>query len=1001
MGNTTSGMIPNYDAIINNTYDESWLNKLLHTTVENSFQFLKRVQLSYCSVDRFHLTQKDFYVCSDYPNNLCISIPKDFIDATKRKTYKYSKYFGQYISYNDIAEDLEHQFDLDDLRQTTFEFTPCIHIDGKLVMNVLFRCTLDGRTQVVLKDIPPHDEWIGKDAKHTIEVFMLRNTWTHTFLTNSKVMRNRLRLLDTQDADDSVEERNGYFVFNSTLTGVLMRESPIFYSIRCVATRSDCYETFGNALAFGHVDADGNLCIPATTWLREYVTKHTLLNLEITVFHPNFMYEIPNVREIKKRTTREDIYSCIAVCQEDEMVHWYMPIPEENIIVFFVDKTTGETHYLNSSDLTRLHYPNIYEIQTSKDIADQYYVKLFYLYRPMYKRLKYVDQFHYIHKFFKYKYDKTYGEEKNLEDTCNHFLYEEVDPSLDGVHKYFDQIWDYEDADYVYNHGDFINSDQYPDSYAYKIDKAKKWGLLAPYKTSDYISNVNITSDLYYLYVGNVDISKRERKNTDKEDPTAQIDFGETRYLFVFRNDGSKLLNLRYWIDGLLCNRYTHIHVGNFDYIYLPKEYVTPTSHIYIERFETCTYSKHHAFNSLDDILDIEIKSMKGVTPTWNDFFIRYNETEKIDKERFLFYNRVDMNDYDKTLSLQERKKKCGIPKDVEVIDGDDGHMYMRVTPNRDKDMPKYMHLHKLKVKVASEADLNKDFWFIINKDSFITHDTIPAMTPVQRIKIMDSTLPWVEDGSYVRTFVDRRRIVCNIKIEAPNPYDLRARTDYYPTETPYIQSTDVTPYSYKRVCFIPEIPENYMIDMADYIDTPFSLDYYEVYLNGRRMFHYNIECITNRFIKLYNVHSRLNFAVYMKDMDYPFVLSHSPNKENTPMDEFLNNDKIDNNTKDEFIDDLIQNLYPDSMPGENTEPNVNDAVTADADTTDMKRFYLDVIIPEGVTKPQTWMLDETDIKNNYPAVYENYTNSHKVVIRPNVNYKALLAMIVGKYTEV
>ena len=166
-------------------------------------------------------------------------------------------------------------------------------------------------------------------------------------------------------------------------------------------------------------------------------------------------------------------------------------------------------------------------------------------------------------------------------------------------------------------------------------------------------------------------------------------------------------------------------------------------------------------------------------------------------------------------------------------------------------------------------------------------------------------------------------------------------------------------------------------------------------------MFHYNIECITNRFIKLYNVHSRLNFAVYMKDMDYPFVLSHSPNKENTPMDEFLNNDKVDNNTKDEFIDDLIQNLYPDSIPGENTEPNVNDAVTADADTTDMKRFYLDVIIPEGVTKPQTWMLDETDIKNNYPAVYENYTNSHKVVIRPNVNYKALLAMIVGKYTEV
>ena len=1001
MGNTTSELIPNYDAIINNTYDESWLNKLLHTTVENSFQFLKRLQLSYCSVDRFHFTQKDFFVCTDYPNNLCISIPKDFIDATKRKTYRYSKYYGEYITYNDIAEDLEHQFDPSDLKQTTFEFTPCIHVDGRVATNVLFRCTLDGRTQVVFLDIPPYSEWIGEDAKHTIEVFMLRNTWTHSFLTNSKVMRNRLRLLDTQDADDSVEERNGYYVFNSTLTGVLMTKSPIFYSIRCVSKRSDdCYETFGNSLAFGHVDAGGNLCIPATTWLKEYVTKHTLLNLEVTIFHPNYTYEIPNLREVKQRTTNKDIYSCIAVCQQEEMLHWAMPIPEENIMVFFVDKKTGETTYLNSSELTNLHYPNIYEIRTTKDIADKYYIKLFYLYRPLYKSLTYVDQFYYIHKFFKYQYKTSYGQEATFEDTCNKFLYDQVDPSLEGTRKYFDRIWNYEDVNYVYNINDYDHSSEYPNSYAYKLDKAKEFGLLAPDKTSDYIGNVNTTSDLYYLDVSKVDLTNRERTTTHGEDKSSNVEFGEVRYLFIFRNDGSKALNLRYWVDGLLCNRYTQIHVGNYDYIYIPKEYVTPSSHIYIEKFWTYTYSKHHAFSSMDDMFDIEVKAPSYVVPTWNDLFVRHNETEKIDKDRFIFYSRVNMDDYEKSLPLEERKHQCGIPDDVEVIDGDDGYMYMRITQNYDTDMPRYMHLSKIKVKLANESDLNKDFQFIINKDSFISHDTIPAKTPVQRIRIMDSTLPWIEEGTYLRTFVDRRRIVCNIKIEALTPYDLRARTDYYPTIIPYIQSTDVTPYSYKRVCFVPEIPENFMIDMSQYIDTPFSLDYYEVYLNGRRLFDYNIECITHRYIKLFNVSSRLNFAVYRRDMD-PFILDHAPNKEKTPMDEFITNDLIDQTTKDNFIDNLIAEKHPGSTPGENTEINVNDAVTPDDTTVDLKRFYTDVIIPEGVTKPQTWMLDENDIKNNYPAVYETYTRKHKVVIRPNVNFDALLCMMVGEYTEV
>ena len=78
-----------------------------------------------------------------------------------------------------------------------------------------------------------------------------------------------------------------------------------------------------------------------------------------------------------------------------------------------------------------------------------------------------------------------------------------------------------------------------------------------------------------------------------------------------------------------------------------------------------------------------------------------------------------------------------------------------------------------------------------------------------------------------------------------------------------------------------------------------------------------------------------------------------------------------------------------------------NDAVTPDADTTDMKRFYTDIIIPRGVTKPQSWIIDGTNVKNNYPSVWTNYQKNNKIVIRPNFNYNGLMVMMLSRYTEV
>ena len=311
MGKLTGELTPNYDNILNSTYDEDELNKLLHTTVENSFQFLKRVQKSYSCMERFHFTQANFFVDKNYPTELCISVPKDFIDATKRKVYKYSKYFGKYITYADIAEDLsEKQFKPEYSPETVFEFTPCAIVDNRVALNVSFKCTLDGRTEIVFHDLPAKASYFKE--KHNIEVFMLRNTWTHSFLTNTIVLKN---ILDAKAEN---------YIFSKTLTGVLMKGTPIFYTVRCVnKTTKNCYEIMGNSLNYGRVDDEGNLVIPATDWLKNYFAHHGGNTFEITFFHPNYMYEVEGIRTLRKRTSNEN-YSCIAVIQEEEGVPYNM-----------------------------------------------------------------------------------------------------------------------------------------------------------------------------------------------------------------------------------------------------------------------------------------------------------------------------------------------------------------------------------------------------------------------------------------------------------------------------------------------------------------------------------------------------------------------------------------------------------------------------------------------------------------------------------------------------
>jgi hypothetical protein len=930
----------------NNTFNEDLMNSTIKAAVETSFKYLRNLQRSYVNILRFNLTNDDIY--SDINHKVCVSLDKDFIDAVKRKEYKNSEYYGNYVTLDEIAKNRD-----------IFTWIPIVFINDEFNPFIKIKCSLDGTTEIQLSNLTYSAGFTKRE--HRISVTFLKDCDYTSFTTHKYAINAYHNLIPTSSTKSTLEP-----------------------GIAFAALVSDD----GNrATNFSNVTINEDLSI-SLDLENEDVSSLVQNSREVTVhvFRMNHFYPIAHVSNPKMRLDGKysSLITVISPDDKDSNEVLNMPVPPQNLFILKYDTTTKEYTYINDAEIIH-HYPNIYEVKAEEDENSQYFAWYFY-YTPS-LNLKYKNAFDYVHKYYMYKADTSY-----LSEAICKLLYEGLDN--DALEEYFFDTFDYDEADFIYNHGDFFASEEYPYTLDYKLAKLKAFIQNDPSILTEYSKQVGPDYDSYFLDVRNIDLENRRRSDTAGE---AEVDsdivhFSEDHYVLMFKNDRMEPLDFRVFIDGILCTHTYVVETEDMGYIYIPVASVKEDSYIEVERFYQYTQFTPITFDSVGlDEKEIVYTEDENITPTLFDLFVTDKSFNRIDRTKFKIYCLVDEEYIDVSDYLDEDIDYVESPEDGKVYVNIDYLAYVNISDSR---VPlRYLKLSKVKVILNDSSLIGEKLYFVVNKNPYLRHEQM-ATTGLPKVKLFNGKNPWKESSSYIRTFVNGRLVHITMDIYEEDP------THTYCIPRCYIQENDiltidVSPYSYELAYYTEEIPESYMIDLSGILTKPADLAYYDIYLNGRRMTDRNIQMIGENKIYFYHVDSRKNLAIYRKDWDYDFFGLMSPVE--TPIDKLLNSN-ISDEDKRVIMDSIVYANHETKGDSTDTESDVDDYTSVDDYVYEFYRFYLDIIQPTGVCKPNELFVSKTAAETIYTSVYEEFSNKEdRLVIRPNVNYDAPVILMIGK----
>ena len=974
LGNNTEYPINLANAFTNNTFSLSKTEKHLKRVMYNSFNYLEELQDSYISIHRFNLTEANLF--TDYNNKICLTIDKDFIDYPLRKTYRASSYYNKYVGLDVLSAHPE-----------IFAYIPIVIIDGKTIFSYAVKSALDGTTTIQFPDIV-NNKVTYVNTPHDIEVVFMKDLYMHSFTTN---------VFQLEDHD---------WKLPPSVTGLSLEENQVAFMILKNPNEREATNMYA-----GSIVQDGYLKIDNTnSSIYDFITSTS--EFEVTIISPAHSYSA-DTREIKTRSIVNK-KSAFLIITPQENNTYTMPIPTENLFILKVNKITGESTYENKR-VVSLHYPNIYEIDSDDVDETMFEYKVFYVYREIMNYLKYPNKFKFIHEFIAHKLNTTF------ENAVDILLYTTIDDI--ALQRYFLSIYDYEDPTFKYTIEDFKNT-EFPYDFDYKTKDMKKFITQDAWTLKDYAEEVATPFTSYYLYVNTIDLSERVRMSTREEaiNPADYIDFTEPHYVFAFRNETTTLLNLRFFVDGIFMDTPIQINAGFMDYIYIPVSKITENSYIEIENHYDYVYRKNIRFINADTPVEVDFTKNPFVLPTLNDLYFTDENGVKLNRELFKMYIMVDLGDFDISDYINKQSvDSFGIRLWEDIIVGEDGHLYIQLEdpfePNEhiypaegyitfsDREvidssetrLPlKYTILSKLKIFTSDPTILSKPCILNINKTSHLYTTKIENKETI-RLQIVGYNTANINKKGFIRTFINGKFIPSEFNYHVDDGREFIV-PNYYLNVNDTI-SIDVTPFSYDKVYELEMLPDDFFVDLTDKIPTPFDTKIYDVYLNGRKLSDNNIEVITPTRIKLFNVHSRCNLYIFKRDRDYEFYGFETYHP--TPMDDFLNSDIIPDTYKSEIIDRIVYDTHGEVVDGDNTEPVINDEYAMDKTSLDLVNFYFEVIVPEYISRPNSFVMDKTEIEQTYPTAVERYVkNENKLVIRPNVNYDAEYMLMVGKLYE-
>ena len=1008
---------------LNNTYDARAIHKTLQTALESSYSFLNEYQKQNVKFKQFHYDTKekdkkytrktmmneyerlqklidatddislkfqykkqqdelivvddgDFYI--DNHHRPCFSVPFDIVGKENREAFRKSKYIKSEFTIEDISNN-----------KNIFGYLPIIVIDSL----VYFTCNFYIDHEKLFVILPYDENFIYTDDRnqeeHHTDVIFINNAYMETIhVTTDEISNGEFKIRDDMHV---INRSNGIFF------GFIKDEADFdsgSFLLPLKRTNDSFKFNDRQALFFNELE-NPLLTIVFFDRLREYFGP-----TGDEFIYPNDYNKYP-----------------LMLFEKDNRVPYDMPIPEENV---FLLKSEDPFCLAPTTASVNRNYPNIYQINDSNH--NGYLVFYFYLQTD---HLRYTP----IHDFY-YQYLSDIKDiDEPFETYINRVYFEKVYDRFHSITRYILNLKpksiEYSDYDFAQNRN-WLSTKE-----LYEVEKLKVF-IRNDFKViEDYAENTRRHSDIFHLFVEDINIHKRVRNSSflddwegggksffrnyevcediepgtlvvvpnDQEnfDALSMIkirDFGSfdekpqigsfvkligwvPMYVFMMKPIPERdLHSLRIFVDGLRIFDYETTIFLDSQYIYIPAKYIRRSSYVMIEDHHSSSFIAKEVFTAEE--------SSKSFTIV-NEFQKLYSsDLYLLDSDGY----EIPTTDYQVILNNS-------IFEGGRLISGDQLSNVHAI-------------MNDFKIILLNEKYFDKEIEIRLVK-KFESYQITMNRRGFPRL-----TLHSVENCrniNHIEVYCDGRVLPENLyRIDSFYPNGVFRVQILQPIEKGSNIIIDISPYTHKVRGHIDEIDPRKVINLKDIIDKPSSINYFDFYLNGKRLGLPNVYKIEDYGAFLKNVESTHHFEIREKERDeeyfgYKCVRSSSHSYYFNTMD-FLDLDFVSDDEKDKIINDIVNN-QKDSRVSFEKNTDWEDKIMVEnlpSLEEEYRIFYHEDLLPIGFVNPDKVQFDKTYLGGIFPAVEKDRLQKDVIFIDPDLRADSdnndQLVLLTGESNE-
>ena len=594
-----------------------------------------------------------------------------------------------------------------------------------------------------------------------------------------------------------------------------------------------------------------------------------------------------------------------------------MPVPAENILTLTRNED-GSFRFNNGIGIEK-KYPNVFRLPEGH--TDTIYANIYYWQNSSNSHL-------------------IYGFDTDIYSTAINILEEYRNGTInENIEKYIPFLYDYDLTNFHKSH----DKDHQIESVVYKVNKLFETFKLWSFASQLYYENLSKEINGYIIDTTRLNMREKVRRNNRQEIRIEGYyqDFKEDRYLFIFVNKiSNRPLPYKYWIDGV---RYIPDEVyrdGALEYVYIPCSLFKETgSRIEIEKSNDVAWKV--SFMPNDDGSIIDLKLGKGVIPVHSLFVVDQN-LEFVDSSRY-------------KLVVSKNGKEIGEPSSDSKLLLTENHV-LKFFPIDETLKGNKVTIGYYERPIQYEVDLNQ-LNFMMRNLNYQHH--------VNNIKARPNCIRVFREGRLLPQSM--YSVVPPDKLSGEWKIELDGFGSFYSYQVDYI------PEGYNEVYSQETVNEKGIIDLAGKIDKPFSVKYFDVYINGYRLLPNQIKKLSDFVIQISDVNTLHNLYIYEKDVTTDGLYS----LELEDAQKFLAEQLIEHD--DEFIEKIKEHIK-DII----AEKDITDITDIDNAIKIIFNELIDFIEKGGV-------LSTMEITDYIYIKYRSFFESDDVFfIDPNKNYDDL-----------